>query len=691
MASSSSSSNNSGNGTSANDTGINNNAFASTAVGSGTLRALQPDVVDRYWNDIAEHFREPGFSTFDKEKSSQVTKHPDFMRKLLLAVISDRPGQGDILPSVIAKSSCDFFASLDKVGKTEFLRLLARDFGVLQEDVAKAARQYTEYTNTESGTKALLRAEQVLRHAIVPGHNKFFDRVSRLPGGLKFLIDMRQDLMTILQENRNDLYLAALNESLKEKLQSLFVGFLDLERLTWQSPAVLLEKITQYEAVHKFKDVQDLKRRVGPGRRVFALMNKSLPTEPLVFVQVALVERLSNNIQDILNDPSPGHSDPAKTVRCAIFYSITTQVGKSFIAHSVVQFMKGGANSVEYLYKHKTGLSGIELGNFLIKRVVRSLKVEFPQIVTFSTLSPIPGFRKWIEKCQQLGQKLLLPSEEPVIAQLGLSDAAHDTEEQLAAVLTNSSTFSNHETMSQLRPILTRLCARYILLEKRRHLALDPVANFHIRNGACAHRLNWLGDTSVKGMEESFGMMINYLYSLDHIEMNNQQYLQNGTISVSSKEGGFEGAVAYAKAVDADAGRGSQAFEQRVFAEFLEARNQFTPEYPVTEDMLFGSDDVDTTDWQVEWPGIAELERSLPPQVFELIQTHEMALQDYHYVSEVLSIFYGSRRLKKMTWERQKAVRAVIDLAVHGALGMVNKHRPSLFLYGNSEFNTPPA
>ncbi|KAG0330317.1 hypothetical protein BGZ99_006010 [Dissophora globulifera] len=558
MASSSSSSNNSGNGTSANDTGINNNAFASTAVGSGTLRALQPDVVDRYWNDIAEHFREPGFSTFDKEKSSLVTKHPDFMRKLLLAVISDRPGQGDILPSVIAKSSCDFFTSLDKVGKTEFLRLLARDFGVLQEDVAKAARQYTEHTNTESGTKALLRAEQVLRHAIVPGHNKFFDRVSRLPGGLKFLIDMRQDLMAILQENRNDLYLAALNESLKEKLQSLFVGFLDLERLTWQSPAVLLEKITQYEAVHKFKDVQDLKRRVGPGRRVFALMNKSLPTEPLVFVQVALVERLSNNIQDILNDPSPGHSDPAKTVRSAIFYSITTQVGKSFIIRSLVQFMKGGANSVEFLCKHKTGLSGIELGNFLIKRVVRSLKVEFPQIVTFSTLSPIPGFRKWIEKCQQLGQKLLLPSEEPVIAQLGLPDAAHDTEEQLAAILSNSSTFSSHETMSQLRPILTRLCARYILLEKRRHLALDPVANFHIRNGACAHRLNWLGDTSAKGMEESFGMMINYLYSLDHIEMNNQQYLQNGTISVSSKEGGFEGAVAYAKAVDADAGRGSQ-------------------------------------------------------------------------------------------------------------------------------------
>lgn len=495
----------------------NNNSASSSsnAAGSGTLQALRANVVEQYWNDIAAHFREPGFSTFDKERTRRAAdRDPEFMRKLLLAVITDRPGQGDILPSVIAKSSCDFFSSLDRNGKTEFLRLLARDFGVLQEDVVKAAEQYQDYAHKEPESKALLRAEQLLRHAIVPGHSKFFDRVSRLPGGLKFLIDMRQDLLSIIQANKGDVYLSSLNESLKEKLQAWFVGFLDLERLTWQSPAVLLEKITQYEAVHKFKDVQDLKRRVGPGRRVFALMNKSLPAEPLVFVQVALVERLSDNVQDILNDPSPGHANPAETVKCAIFYSITTQVG----------------------------LSGIELGNFLIKRVVRSLKVEFPQIETFSTLSPIPGFRKWIGQCQNLGQKLLLPQEESIVSQLGQETgaASGDVEDQFSAILKHPSTFSDSETMGKLRPILSRLCARYILLEKRRHLALDPVANFHLRNGACAHRLNWLGDTSTKGMEESFGLMINYLYSLDHIEMNNQQYLLNGTISVSSKDAGFQ-------------------------------------------------------------------------------------------------------------------------------------------------------
>ncbi|KAG0195654.1 hypothetical protein BGX33_002854 [Mortierella sp. NVP41] len=173
------------------------------------------------------------------------------------------------------------------------------------------------------------------------------------------------------------------------------------------------------------------------------------------------------------------------------------------------------------------GLSGIELGNFLIKCVVRSLKVEFPQIETFSTLSLILGFRRWVGQCQNLGHQLLLPKEESTIARLSDQRSLPRTnvEDQFKAILKDETVFSDNEAMGHLRPILSRLCGRYILVRKRRHLALDPFANFHLRNGACAYHLNWLGDTSPKGMEESFGMMINYLYSLDHIEMNNQQYL----------------------------------------------------------------------------------------------------------------------------------------------------------------------
>ncbi|KAF9144582.1 hypothetical protein BGX20_007027 [Mortierella sp. AD010] len=154
-------------------------------------------------------------------------------------------------------------------------------------------------------------------------------------------------------------------------------------------------------------------------------------------------------------------------------------------------------------------------------------------------------------QCQKLGQALLLPQENRIVAQLGenllKSRGDADPEEQFNALLQHPSAFSDSEIMGKLRPILSRLCARYLLLEKRRILALDPVANFHIRNGACVHRLNWLGDTSEKGMEESFGMMVNYLYSLDHIEMNNQQYLRDGTISVSSRDPAFESALASAR------------------------------------------------------------------------------------------------------------------------------------------------
>ncbi|KAF9182416.1 hypothetical protein BGZ51_004752 [Haplosporangium sp. Z 767] len=185
-------------------------------------------------------------------------------------------------------------------------------------------------------------------------------------------------------------------------------------------------------------------------------------------------------------------------------------------------------------------LSGIELGKFLIKRVVRSLKSEFPQIKTFSTLSPIPGSRKWIVQCQNLRQKLL-PWEESIIGQLNQSMQGDDVEVQFSELLKRSPMVSDNEIMGKLWPILLKLCAK---------------------NGACAHRLNWLGDTSSKGMEESFGSMINYLHSLNHIEMNNQQYLQNGTISVSSRDSGLKSVLMDSqeeKGSDDDAGADAAA------------------------------------------------------------------------------------------------------------------------------------
>ncbi|KAI8866169.1 malonyl-CoA decarboxylase, partial [Ramicandelaber brevisporus] len=198
--------------------------------------------------------------------------------------------------------------------------------------------------------------------------------------------------------------------------QQLHSGNLELRRITWASPAFTLEKLSEYEAVHAMTDWNDIKRRVGPGRRCYGFFGKSMPLEPLVFVQIALTSNLATSVQSILDDHAPWIIKSA-----AIFYSITSQ----------------------------RGLAGVELGSTLIKRVMGELQSEFPSdLQLFSTLSPIPG----------------LPP---------------------AAVATAT---------TNVRP------------------ALDPVANFHLRNGACIRRINWLGDTSTKGLNESFGMMVNYQY-----------------------------------------------------------------------------------------------------------------------------------------------------------------------------------
>ncbi|KAL1922127.1 uncharacterized protein VTP21DRAFT_10769 [Calcarisporiella thermophila] len=467
---------------------------------SGMTPTSQPlsNAVESYWNDIATYFHEPGFFRFSSDRSQSAIKDTAFMHKLLSSAIASQRGQGDLLPSVITRSCCELYESLNDEGKIEFLRILARDFGVPRDKSVNLAQEYIKIAQQDPYSKAAMRAEQILRHAMSPSHNKFFDRVNQLPDGMKFLVDMRADLLRFISLNRDDNYLPMLSNSLKEKLQEWLIGFLKLERITWNSPAVVLEKISQYEAVHAVSDLGDLKRRVGPGRRVFGFFFRNMPNEPLVFVQVALVPEISNNVQEILNAPSVHPT--AESIRCAIFYSITTQ----------------------------KGLTGIELGNFLIKRVVRDLANEFPQLQTFCTLSPIPGFRRWLEQLPKA--ELLISKEKSTLQDAGLTIG------DFGELIKNNAWVKDVHTTSILRPILMRLCSRYILKEKRGDLALDPVANFHLRNGACAHRLNWMADTSVKGLHESFGIMVNYNYLLKHIERNNQRYLLDGTIPVSSDD-----------------------------------------------------------------------------------------------------------------------------------------------------------
>ncbi|OZJ03573.1 hypothetical protein BZG36_03043 [Bifiguratus adelaidae] len=475
-------------------------------------------LVHEYWENLAHYVSEPGFPPLSM-RSVMKSPTPAKLREILETVVSTRPAgpmQGDLLPTLYVQQCCQMYKSLDEQhGKQEFFEVLASDFGVPSDESQSSAKAVLD-AHASGSRKALLRAQQLLRHTMEPRHNIFFDLVNQLPGGTKFLIDLRADLLQIIAKTKstpND-ELLALNDNFKEKLQHLLFGFLTLERITWTSPAALLEKMSQNEAVHAVADWKDMKRRVGPGRRVYGFFFRNVPVEPLVFVHVALTDHIEGNVQNILKGltKTPEHRNDITT---AIFYSISSQ----------------------------RGLAGIELGTFLIKRVVRTLQNEFPHIHTYTTLSPIPMFRSWLLGEQNGGggyidreQDFLTEDEAKRFSQAFGKPATRD---YFKACVTDPSWTRNEQQSAALKPILLRLCAQYILLEKRGKLALDPVANFHLRNGACAQRLNWRGDVSNNGFQTSFGIMINYNYIVDFIESNNQQYLERGTISVSEVDNGY--------------------------------------------------------------------------------------------------------------------------------------------------------
>ncbi|ORX90660.1 MCD-domain-containing protein [Basidiobolus meristosporus CBS 931.73] len=468
------------------------------------LEPVRSNVVKTYWKDISNYTHEPGLFLLGESETHRVVHSDQSILDHLRSVINLNQAHGDLIPPVVTKNCCELYESLDKAGKKTFLRLMSQEFGPPREAISKAARHYINATNNKAdgAETALLRAQQILNQTLVPPYNRFFDHVNKLPGGMRFLVDMRSDMLDILSRDKSDLNIASLSDALKEKLQNWLLGFLELERITWNSPAATLEKLAQYEAVHAFSNWADLKRRVGRGRRCFGFFHRSMPNDPLVFVQVALVTDVSDNVQKILNDPSPGHANPSETIRSAIFYSITSQ----------------------------RGLSGVELGNFLIKRVVGVLKEEFPQIHTFCTLSPIPKFKKWLEnQIARQDPSILLPEDASRLAALGDKEPI----EIFKDIIHSSTWFKDPEVVQVVKEPLMRLCARYLLCQKRGYLAYDPVANFHIRNGACVHRINWLADTSDKGILQSLGMMVNYNYVLSQVESNNHNYLKYGTIAVN--------------------------------------------------------------------------------------------------------------------------------------------------------------
>ncbi|MGB1309958.1 MAG: malonyl-CoA decarboxylase [Leucothrix sp.] len=386
---------------------------------------------------------------------------------------------GNVSARARAAKLGEAYLCLNDKGRLRFLNVLAQDFGVDNEQVSALAHQITSAEAEQLG-----KLHQQLRNALRPAGLELLKQFNSLPSGVNFLVDMRADLNRL--GSRDDAGLRELDKSLKDLLKSWFdVGFLDLVRLSWSTPAAVLEKLIHYEAVHKIRSWSDLKNRLETDRRCFAFFHPRMPDEPIIFVQVALVKSLSDNIQVLLDESAP-LEDPFEA-NTAIFYSITNA---------------------------QTGLAGVGFGDFLIKRVVADLKDTLPNIKTFSTLSPIPGLRRWLDNQENSS---LLPSEKQALQNVQGFTTLHNA-------LSQPSWHLDTDLSVALQKPLMRLTAEYLVNAKHRNRAVDPVANFHLNNGAHLERINWLADTSKKGMRESAGMMVNYLYKLKDIEANHETY-----------------------------------------------------------------------------------------------------------------------------------------------------------------------
>jgi malonyl-CoA decarboxylase len=287
---------------------------------------------------------------------------------------------------------------------------------------------------------------------------EFFRRWNMAPGGTAVLVAMRRRLLQTLDTHPDR---AGIDADLAHLFRSWFNrGFLVLQRIDWRTPAVVLERLIEYEAVHEIQGWRDLRRRLQGDRRCYAFFHPALPDEPLICIEVALTRGMTGQVQPLLALDSA--VDDPERADCAIFYSIT--------------------NCQE-------GLRGVSFGNFLIKQVVEDLGREFPRVKTFATLSPIPGFRTWLTALEPRWRDL-----DPTTAS--------------AAVKAELSGF----------------CARYLLDARRNKEPLDSVARFHLANGARLERLNWMGDTSKAGVERSMGLMANYVYRLSDVEKNHEAY-----------------------------------------------------------------------------------------------------------------------------------------------------------------------
>jgi len=361
----------------------------------------------------------------------------------------------------------------------------------------KSARQHYE---AAAGTADEGQAEVSLRRALVSPRTRLLQRFAVFPEGMRFLVDMRAELLPHLKSDKR---LLALDAELEHLFSTWFdVAFLELRRLSWDSPASLIEKLIKYEAVHDIRSWADLKNRLDSDRRCYGFFHPRLPGEPLIFVEVALVSSISPSITPLL-DEAAAPTDISKATT-AIFYSISST---------------------------QAGLRGVSFGDSLIKHVVETLCAEFPRLRTFATLSPIPGLRAWLTKnagamLERMGDKQR--------AELGRAVGFEPPQAPHLLAAFDKAQAQGLDAKSPVRQALMQCAAYYLARELPGGKPADPVARFHLGNGARVERLNWGGDPSAKGQKQSYGLMVNYLYDLKRIDKH-RSLLAEGRVAASKE------------------------------------------------------------------------------------------------------------------------------------------------------------
>lgn len=437
----------------------------------------------------------------------------------------------------------DFYTSLALEDKTYFVQILAEQYGIDHNLVVHLAGQIAPTASRAKRSEGhVIRVEERLKHALVPRYQHLFTQFSRMDQGVKVLLNFRADVINMLRNpgvHCDSPALQSMNSTLYNLIHLwMSVGSLRLERITWESPCDLLQRICSYEAVQSIRNWADLKRRVGPNRRCFAFTHSCLPRDPVLVVHTALAATASlphaRNIQAIIGTGSrfplerrtPSINDPdvpavdlddvdedPKTITTAIFYSITST---------------------------QKGLQGVELGNHLLKKVIDKLSLEFPRIHQFYSLSPIPGFREWLllefnryihllEMGENPGQLLLTDNELTEMSAL-FQASEHRVFTIVRDLLVQETWIERPHLAAVFMYPVMRLCARYLYIEKKRGYAINAVANFHLRNGGVLWRLNWLADTSSRGILGSCGIMVNYRYYPDEMDTHSVNYVERQII-----------------------------------------------------------------------------------------------------------------------------------------------------------------